>query len=67
MRIEIRTITVERQLSDYCVGCNYFTAETEEYMYCEEGVIKTKRLERCQNCNQCDSLYQRVMKNAKHQ
>lgn len=63
MIIEHRTVEIEKRLSDYCKGCDYFTPIVEVAKYVQDGNLKEKHIERCAYCNQCNSLYGRVMQN----
>ena len=57
-----RIIEVERRLSDYCKGCNYFCPEVVEMVRSEDWMIKERQIEYCKHGNMCDSLYQRILK-----
>lgn len=65
MIVEHRTIEieVERRLSDYCKECSYFMPTVEVIEGVQDNGFKKKHIERCAYCNQCDSLYRRVMQN----
>lgn len=60
MIVETRKITIERRLSDYCKGCEYFTPEQQEWPSWECGTVTHNIIETCRNCNLCDSLYRRL-------
>ncbi len=62
MIIEKRTIAVERRLSDYCKGCNFFTPDIVEFCRVngETGNLEVHQLETCVHGNLCDALYLRV-------
>lgn len=63
--IERKTIEVEKRISDYCKGCEYYSAVTEEFTTTVNGIETVKQLEYCLYANQCDALYRRVLENGK--